>query len=91
MTKRSKKLRGKNRRMRNLEAHIPKGHYCYGYREDGKWVHPCPFLRFNKHEHHQSNGICEAFELRDDHNGGLLWDWVKECSVNDEYDENFNK
>ncbi|PLR72274.1 hypothetical protein [Bacillus sp. UMB0728] len=87
MANRSKKLRGKKRRMRNLEAHIPKGMYCYGYRPDGKWVHPCPFLRFDKTKHYQENGICEAFKLRDDTYGGLLWDMVKECNVNDEYEE----
>jgi hypothetical protein len=85
---RSKKLRGKKRRMRNLKFFIPKGQYCYGYREDGKWVHPCPFLRFDKSKHHQENGICEAFKLRDTGElfGGLLWDLVKECNVNEDYD-----
>lgn len=89
--RRSKKLRGKKRRMRNLEAHIPKGVYCYGYRPDGKWVHPCPFLRMDNRKPIQESGTCEAFKLRDDQGAGLLWDWVKECNINDEYDENFYK
>jgi len=83
MANRSKKLRGKKRRMRNVEAHIPHGHYCYGYRQDGKYVHPCPFLRFNKHQDRQANGICEAFNIRDEYHTGLLWDWVKNCGVNE--------
>lgn len=88
MAKKSKKLRGKKRRMRNLEAHIPKGMYCYGYRADGKWVQPCPFLRFDYTKDRQSNGICEAFNMRDSFaNGGLLWDMVKECGVNDGWEE----
>ena len=91
MAKRSKKLRGKKRRLRKLEFFIPKGHYCYGYRQDGKWIHPCPFLRFDKTKHHQEHGICEAFKIRDSAYGGLLWDWVKECGINDEFDENFYK
>jgi outer membrane biogenesis lipoprotein LolB len=28
--------------------------------------------------------------MRDDYNGGLLWDMVKECDIN-EYDEDFHK
>lgn len=80
---RSKKLRGKKRRLKNIEKFVPKGMYCYGFRTDGKHV-TCPFLRFDKKKHHQENGICEAFGTRDDKYGGLLWDMVKECSINEE-------
>lgn len=83
---RSKKLRGKKRRMRNVEKYIPKGVYCYGYRPDGKHV-TCPFLRFDKTKHYQENGICEAFKMRDADHFGLLWDMVKECGINDGWEE----
>jgi len=84
--KRSKKLRGKKRRLKNIEKYVPKGMYCYGFRPDGKYVHPCPFLRFDKKRESQSRGICEAFGIRDDYHWGLLWDWVKECDVNEDWD-----
>lgn len=86
MTHRSKKLRGKKRRMRNLEAFIPAGGYCYTRQADGKLIR-CPFLRFDKNSHHQENGICEAFRIRDKDTGGLLWDMVKECGIKDEWSE----
>lgn len=86
MRGRSKKLRGKKRRMRNIEAHIPKGSYCYGFREDGKHVR-CPFWQIDPTKHYQENGICEAFNMRDYPDGGLLWDMVKECGINDEWTE----
>src|SRR5690625_6665608 len=79
----TKKMRGYKRRMKNIENHVPKGMYCYGYRKDGVWVHPCPFLKKNKSLHHQENGVCTAFNIRDTYeNGGLLFDWVKECNIN---------
>lgn len=83
MAHRSKKLRGKKRRMRNPEAFIPAGSYCYTRQTDGKLVR-CPFLRFDKNSHHQENGICEAFRIRDKDTGGLLWDMVKECGIKDD-------
>lgn len=82
--KRSKKVRGKKRKIKNIENYVPIGMYCYGYRNDGKWVQ-CPFLSFNKNKEYQENGICAAFNMRDDHNGGLLWDMVKECGVNEKH------
>lgn len=84
---RNKKLRGKRRRLKNIEYFVPKGMYCYGYRPDGKWVHPCPFLRFDKTKHYQENGVCEAFKYRDADGFGLLWDWVKACDINDQINE----
>lgn len=86
MAHRSKKLRGKKRRMRNLEFFIPEGSYCYTRQADGKVVR-CPFLRFDKNSHHQDNGICEAFRMRDSQgtSGGLLWDSVKDCGINDDF------
>lgn len=82
---RSKKLRGKKRRLKNIEKFVPKGMYCYGFRPDGKFVKPCPFLRFNKRKHYQENGICEAFKMRDGIHWGLLWDMVKECNINEDW------
>lgn len=94
MAKRLKKVRGKKRLMRNIESVVPKGGYCYSVRADGKGIQVCPFLRYDKTKHHQENGICEAFKMRDSEgtSGGLLWDMVKECGVNeDDYEEEYEK
>lgn len=84
----AKKKRGNKRRLKNLEYFIPQGCYCYTY-ETRK---PCPFYSIDKKQHHQSNGVCTAFNIRDseDHMG-LLWDMVKECGVNEELSKTFWK
>jgi hypothetical protein len=78
-----KKLRGYKRRMKNIKSQVPKGHYCYGHREDGKFV-TCPFWKLNKHLDKQENGICLAFNRRDGTDTMLLWDMIKSCNINDE-------
>ena len=86
MRTRNKKLRGKKRKMKNLAFFVPNGMYCNGYRKDGKWVHPCPFLKIDRSKTYQENGVCEAFKIRDSEHGTNLWDWVKECDINNEYE-----
>lgn len=80
------KLRGKKRKFRNKEKLIPKGHYCYEWLGEDTGTRTCPFWRIDKKAHYQSEGVCLAFNMRDDEYGGLLWDMVKECDVNDEID-----
>lgn len=79
------KLRGKKRKLKNKEKLIPQGHYCYEWLGEEGGTRTCPFFRIDKRKHHQSNGVCLAFNMRDDDAyGGLLWDMVKECDINDD-------
>ncbi|UUV25953.1 MULTISPECIES: hypothetical protein [Lysinibacillus] len=79
------KLRGKRRKFKNKKTLIPKGLYCYEWVGEGGDIKYCPFWRVDKANHYQSNGVCLAFNKRDDESyGGLLWDKVKECDINDD-------
>lgn len=87
MNKRIPKLRGKRRKFRNAEQLIPKGHYCYGTRPDGRFVY-CPFHAKDKTQERQNNGVCRFLKIDDYSDGhwGLLWDFCKSCDVNDEWE-----
>ena len=74
--------------MKNANV-IPKGIYCYD--ENGK----CPYWSKNPDHHEQENGYCSFLErgdweveIPDDFPNfptsflSLLWDSVKECSIN---------
>ncbi|QWU14222.1 hypothetical protein SAMN04487895_101512 [Paenibacillus sophorae] len=63
----------------NPEQHIPKGMYCYSEKK-------CPFWDIDESKPYQENGYCHLMKRGDDEDGGLLWDQVKECDINDEID-----
>ena len=77
------------------EKLIPPGSYCYiildiiskgaNYPPVLKTLR-CPYLSINKDHPEQENGYCAFLEQGDwdDGHGGLLWDGVKECGINEE-------
>ena len=67
---------------------IPKGCYCYSRGEDGEYI-PCPYWSLNKHERYQDNGHCSYLGVGDWESpyGGLLHDAVKECGINDDFED----
>lgn len=76
---------------------IPKGIYCYTIKnvemtENGPIVHKnrCPYWSLNPNKESQDNGYCSFLNVGDweSPTGGLLWDMVKECGINDD-DEDF--
>lgn len=73
------------------QAHklIPRGPYCYTRRASDGVFKPCPFWDMIEQFPHQGNGYCTYLRRGDDAMGGLLWDQIKECSINDpdDYDE----
>jgi hypothetical protein len=77
-----------------LKFLIPKGNYCYTWIEvpsnknsyKGK-VKNCPYFEYNN----KNNIICHYLNLHDseDNFSTLLFDQVKECSVNTELEEKY--
>ncbi len=72
---------------------IPIGMYCYtviGSNSAGRLITKvCPHWSIRPDKPHQLNGYCNFLKKGDwemDHMG-LLWDQVKECSVNYKIDE----
>ena len=66
---------------KEMEKHIPPGPYCYRYaRGRGK----CPWWSLNEDKPYQENGYCAYLEAGDWEHGGLLWDQVKECGINED-------
>lgn len=69
---------------------IPKGPYCYsGTRNPAdKNYKPCPYweIRGTEEEYY---GCCTYLDIADDDGEGFghLWDQVKECGINSDYDE----
>ena len=63
--------------------HIPKGPYCY----DGSGL--CPHWERRADKPEQENGFCRHLNHGDWESEGLslLWDQVKECGINNEWDE----
>lgn len=81
------------------ESVIPKGCYCYeNFRDSGRRnangfpifnMDICPYWDRNEDYPEQMNGYCWYMEMGDweDGGGGLLWDQIKECGINDsDYD-----
>lgn len=76
---------------------IPSGLYCYAVdevrmaaRNPGEpfYVIPCPFWSRDKNKPPQENGCCSFLKTNDEElNGGLLWDQVKECGINHDYED----
>lgn len=76
----------------NPEYKIPFGPYCYEHiRQEGMTikVKTCPYWRRIYNRPTQMNGYCIYLGVGDwQPNGTLfLWDMVKECGVNEEWEE----
>jgi len=70
---------------------IPYGIYCYtsvGW-EDGVYkVIPCPYWSRRTDKPEQENGYCSYLGVGDwDLHIGLLWDQVKECGINEGWED----
>lgn len=69
--------------LKKILNNIPKGSYCYDYR-DGKEFR-CPHWSKDTSKPEQENGYCSYLGMGDwDLGGGLLWDQVKECGINED-------
>jgi len=77
------------------EKVVPHGQYCYTIKEI---IHSepgfriiqniCPYWGKDKSLPAQLNGTCSFLRTNDTElEGGLLWDQVKECSINTNYTE----
>jgi hypothetical protein len=75
---------------------IPPGLYCYS-RDAGSdaalgfalRVTPCPYWGSDPEKRTQQNGYCAHLKAGDWQDEGtfLLWDMVKECGINNDFDE----
>jgi len=70
---------------------IPPGMYCYtmiGVSNMRLDIIPCPYWSLSPDHEDQDNGYCAFLESGDweDDGMGLLWDQVKACGENDDYD-----
>lgn len=77
--------------MAQAKSLIPKETpYCYKSISTGegkpKFVY-CPFWDKIQQFPHQGNGYCHFMMKGDDSSGGLLWDQIKECGVDEGSDE----
>jgi len=81
-----------------LKTGIPHGPYCYEIIEierDKKnekpimTVHVCPYWYRDSTKPEQMNGYCAYMDIGDwdDEGFGLLWDQVKCCGINEEYED----
>lgn len=66
---------------------IPFGEYCYEIKDiDLKTliakIRICPFWSKDENKPEQENGYCSYLDQGDWEGFGLLWDQVKECSIN---------
>jgi hypothetical protein len=66
---------------------IPDGIYCYGIRNNQRYI--CPYWSIRKDKPKQENGYCSFLDNGDWEYecSGLLWDQVKECGINEEISE----
>ena len=64
---------------------IPLGIYCYTYIKDEYQC--CPFWSTRPEYGEQHSGYCSLLEIGDwQVPMGLLWDQVKECGINNDYE-----
>ena len=51
----------------------------------------CPYWGSDPNQESQNSGFCTFLNTRDwdDSSGGLLWDQVKDCGINVDYEDNF--
>lgn len=93
------KIRGTDGKLytkEEAERVIPKGDYCYaitGWHDDPVAPRPvcksCPFHTYRKGKGEQNDGYCRYLKHGDwmvKRGIGLLWDGVKECGINDEFE-----
>lgn len=66
---------------------IPLGLYCYSRDDEGKRK-ACPYWSIDPTHEKQDNGYCSYLEKGDwsSLGWGLLWDQVKECEVNEDWE-----
>ena len=65
---------------------IPEGHYCHFETKN----EPCPYWEKRDDKLPQENGYCKFMEYgdwEDQEHMTLLWDMVKECGLNEWYNE----
>jgi len=70
------------------DKEIPRGMYCYERNDTGK-IKICPYWSLNLQYETQNNGHCSYLNEGDwEHEWpGLLWDQVKECTVNTDFND----
>lgn len=61
---------------------IPNGIYCYSYDENGKYK-TCPFWNLIE----EGVGECKLLKISDKKETISLFDQVKECNINDDFNE----
>jgi len=74
------------------KSKIPPGHYCYKrlqpYPNSNHLtrlnIEVCPYWSCDRNKPPQENGYCAYLEAGDWEHGGLLWDQVKECGINED-------
>ena len=68
------------------ESVIPKGVYCHD-EDDIRKI--CPYWHLIPQHREQENGYCHFMKFGDWEGSffSLLWDQVKECGINDEWDD----
>lgn len=74
---------------KKIQLHqIPFGPYCYSGRFET--FYRCPHWQINTDEPNQMNGECLFLDTKDfdGTSGGLLWDSIKDCGINED-DEAF--
>lgn len=75
------------------EKLIPYGLYCYeiesyDYENHRLKIKPCPYWSKDPNKPEQDNGYCSYLQMGDwDMSLGMLWDQVKECGVNEEWED----
>ena len=71
---------------------IPHGPYCYFGSRNPKFNNykPCPYWDFDPKKDEQECGYCHYLkkgDWEDERGSNLLWDQVKSCYINYDYDE----
>lgn len=71
---------------------IPEGMYCYtmlGVMPDGRGIRTkvCPHWGIDPNHGSQDNGYCKLTGLKDWVDNTLLWDQVKECGINYDWED----
>lgn len=71
---------------------IPYGIYCYeliSVSKERVKTNVCPYWHRDPTKPEQMNGYCSYMDISDwEGDGfGLLWDMVKECGINEEWDD----
>lgn len=73
--------------MKKDQLVIPDGIYCHGMKNQKNYI--CPYWSKRKDKPEQENGYCSFLKEGDweDKGSGLLWDQVKECNINIDFEK----